>query len=334
MEGVELEDVIARIKGAARPLVVGFHSWKNQPPHAPEPQPEPQPEPEPAHLIETHRFAVSAELQRAVELRRPGRWAELSDADGIVDENDEIYAEEGFELSGGEWQAVPTVPAAELVACPEEAPKANSVARCRFGETEVCVADCDTLSAALAVGDACALNFANADEPGGLYRAGATAQEEVLCRLLPQLYPSLLQAEEAGHYPLPAHCALLSRNLVAVRHPGSYDRCDSLAVGKVTVVSAAMPLFSGTTDEDWHETVTLRIRAALHAAARSGHSRLVLGAFGCGKFGNPPELVAVVFRQQLSSAEFRGCFEKVVFAIIDDYDNLEPFQQDISKYVS
>ena len=45
MEGVELEDVIARIKGAARPLVVGFHSWKNQPPHAPEPQPEPQPEP-------------------------------------------------------------------------------------------------------------------------------------------------------------------------------------------------------------------------------------------------------------------------------------------------
>ena len=255
---------------------------------------------------------------------------ELSDADGIVDENDEIYAEEGFELSGGEWQAVPTVPAAELVACPEEVPKANSVARCRFGEMEVCVADCDTLSAALAAGDACALNFANADEPGG-HRAGATAQEEVLCRL-PQLYPSLLQAEEAGHYPLPAHAR---RPQPGGRGTGSYDRCDSLAVGKVTVVSAAMPLFSGTTDEDWHETVTLRIRAALHAAARSGHSRLVLGAFGCGKFGNPPELVAVVFRQQLSSAEFRGCFDKVVFAIFDDdYDNLEPFQQDIRKYVS
>ena len=55
VEGVELEDVIARIKGAARPLVVGFHSWEGQPWVAREgrddqarvhaPQPEPQPEP-------------------------------------------------------------------------------------------------------------------------------------------------------------------------------------------------------------------------------------------------------------------------------------------------
>ena len=61
----------------------------------------------------------------------------------------------------------------------------------------------------------------------------------------------------------------------------------------------------------------LRIRAVLHAAVFSGHPNIVLGAFGCGAFGNPAAPVAVLFREQLQSPEFRGHFQRVVFAIID-----------------
>ena len=89
----------------------------------------------------------------------------------------------------------------------------------RFVETEYCVANVDTLTAALELGDACALNFANEGKPGGRYRSGGRAQEEDLCRLLPQLCASL---EASGHYPIEPGTALISRNLDAVRVPGSY----------------------------------------------------------------------------------------------------------------
>ena len=74
--------------------------------------------------------------------------------------------------------------------------------------TTVCVANVDTLSAALELGDACALSHANADTPGGRYRHGGRAQEEDLCRCLPQLWPSLVAS---GAYPLDPEAALLTR---------------------------------------------------------------------------------------------------------------------------
>jgi uncharacterized protein (TIGR02452 family) len=42
----------------------------------------------------------------------------------------------------------------------------------------------------------------------------------------------------------------------------------------------------------------------------------VLGAWGCGAFGNDPNRTAVDFREALEN-EFRGAFSDVVFAITD-----------------
>ena len=57
------------------------------------------------------------------------------------------------------------------------------------------------------------------------------------------------------------------------------------------------------------------------------HSTLVLGAFGCGAFGNPPQDVARCFASALASDEFRGEFARVVFAIVD------PKQADLGNLV-
>ena len=44
------------------------------------------------------------------------------------------------------------------------------------------------------------------------------------------------------------------------------------------------------------------------------HTAIVLGAFGCGVFGNDAAQVASIFRRLLTS-KYKNCFEHVVFAI-------------------
>ncbi|KAJ7765555.1 hypothetical protein B0H14DRAFT_2970744, partial [Mycena olivaceomarginata] len=64
-----------------------------------------------------------------------------------------------------------------------------------------------------------------------------------------------------------------------------------------------------------------KIKCVFRAAAAQGCRRLVLGAFGCGAFGNPPAEVAKLFRRVLlgrdgnGGGEFLGCFDEVTFAI-------------------
>jgi uncharacterized protein (TIGR02452 family) len=55
---------------------------------------------------------------------------------------------------------------------------------------------------------------------------------------------------------------------------------------------------------------------ALAICAEQGHTRLVLGAWGCGVFANDPKVVARAFGAELDGA-FAGVFEEVVFAVLD-----------------
>ena len=60
------------------------------------------------------------------------------------------------------------------------------------------------------------------------------------------------------------------------------------------------------------------IRNILSLAEAHGVHTLVLGAFGCGAFMNPPEVVAQAFAWQLMNGDFRNTFREVVFAIKAD----------------
>eukprot|EP00969_Alexandrium_andersonii_P075716 3337919-Alexandrium_andersonii.AAC.1 len=57
------------------------------------------------------------------------------------------------------------------------------------------------------------------------------------------------------------------------------------------------------------------------AAAQSGYTALVLGAFGCGAFGHPPAEVARLFRCALADWGGEGRVREVVFCVIDDHNS-------------
>ena len=64
-------------------------------------------------------------------------------------------------------------------------------------------------------------------------------------------------------------------------------------------------------------TLTSRAARILAIGADRGHRTLLLGAWGCGVFRNDPEHVAGAFAAWLASDEFRGAFDRVVFAVYD-----------------
>lgn len=282
-----------------------------------------------------HRYHAAPDLQRQLERSRfSGNW---SAPKGIAEDNDKILGGGGFLLGDGQSVEVPAV-AAELVNGLPNEDSAATTSTSLFPATSFCVANVDTLTAALVLGDACALNHANAATPGGRYRHGGRAQEEDLCRCLPQLWPSLESAAISGWYPLHPSSVLVSRSLLAVRRVGTYERCASL--GTVTILTAAMPCgvadrrpAGGWANSPWAVDVRPRIRAVLHAARSTGRPNLVLGAFGCGAFGNPAGPVAAIFRDLLRSDEFRGAFKRVVFAVLDPLGtgNIGPFRKELAS---
>ena len=89
---------------------------------------------------------------------------------------------------------------------------------------------------------------------------------------------------------------------------------------EVDVLTSAAPYY----DPDKKKPVSMekletvfqgRIRNILEVAAVNDVDVLILGAFGCGAFNNPPELVASVFRHLLIDRGYGRFFRKTVFAI-------------------
>jgi len=169
------------------------------------------------------------------------------------------------------------------------------------------------------------LNFASARNPGGGFLGGAKAQEEELCRCS-ALYPTLLTQPRYYAHNREQQTLLYSDFLIySPRVPFIRLATNQPFLERpfcVSVITAPAPnagalahseeraaaqLLPSTFEQRW---------ANVLAVAEQNHARaLVLGAWGCGAFGNDPTLVATTARTVLGSARFAGTFERVVFAI-------------------
>ena len=67
------------------------------------------------------------------------------------------------------------------------------------------------------------------------------------------------------------------------------------------------------------ETMKEKMRGVLRCAAVKGHRRIVLGALGCGAFGNPRGEVVSCWKEVFGEGEFKGgWWESVVFAVLEE----------------
>lgn len=167
----------------------------------------------------------------------------------------------------------------------------------------------------------CLLNFANGHIPGGGYKYGAKAQEEDICRQMPELYASFMR-DRHNLYPF-GSCAKRSNVLftqsVSVVRKGEYYLYEIIPgrnrLNNISVVSAAAPNVKKG-EKFIHKYVKRSIKTIMQAPlAGDKYCRImILGAWGCGAFGCDPQEMARLFAEVLNEGYDR-IFNKVVFAI-------------------
>lgn len=199
----------------------------------------------------------------------------------------------------------------------------------------------DSFAAAKRLKEPLVMNFANAHNTGGGFRWGASAQEEALCRRS-TLYPSIScdTAKEMYRYnnthpsKTESDYMLYSPDVWVFRDEGAQLTDQPF---KVSVMTVPAPNRYGAamlaSTEAVNETILRRIRIMLRAAAKRGIKDLVLGAWGCGAFGNAPTDVAAQFGTALTDDGLGRCFERVVFAIYGKPDgrNITAFKEHFLK---
>ena len=199
------------------------------------------------------------------------------------------------------------------------------------GMPDVIVEDLDSVSAVTKYstqGVTTVLNFADYKYPGGLFLEGGCTQEECLCHAS-FLFNVLVRFKEyygwnAQHsnQELYTNRALFTPDIIFQQDGNSF---------KCNVLTCAAPnrylseCVYGTGQKKNTEELFSRIKFVLDIAAANRTEFLILGAFGCGAFGQEAAEVADIFCQLLQGAY--SCFRKVVFAVPAqiDFGNWETF---------
>ena len=197
-----------------------------------------------------------------------------------------------------------------------------------FGKPDVVVDDINTVEAIAKYmdGHTAVLNFASYKEPGGKFLEGSMAQEESLCHSS-FLYNVLAQCQ--GYYQwnnehknrgLYKNRALYSPNVRFFHGENTYV---------ADVITCAAPNLStarkycDVSPQENTAALNSRIQFLLDIAEREKVDTLILGAWGCGVFGQDPEEVAQIFKNNLPERNIK----KVIFAIPAGNNNFEAFDK-------
>ncbi len=205
-----------------------------------------------------------------------------------------------------------------------------------FGKADIVVTKNGSFNAARRYSQSkvAVLNFASATNPGGGVTKGSNAQEECLCRCS-TLYECLNTDWAKEHFyephrrsgtPLHNDDIIFTPGVVIIKsdsYTGLYQRMH------VDVITCAAPNLRETpanaynhengegikvTDEELYEIHKKRADKILNCALYHGDDTVILGAFGCGAFKNPPEVVAKAYKDIITE-KYLYKFRHIEFAV-------------------
>jgi uncharacterized protein (TIGR02452 family) len=199
----------------------------------------------------------------------------------------------------------------------------------------------------------CVLNFASATNPGGGVVNGSSAQEECICRCT-TLYPCLntdamwnafYKPHRKAANPLYNNDCIYTPDVCVFKSDTNFpevmpkDECWNVNILTCAAPnlrehpSNAMNPHAGDkavkiTSAELEKLLTKRIRRIFEIAVANGNEILILGAFGCGAFRNPPQIVAKVFNTVMQ--DYLCCFDTIEYAVYHterEIENYEAFKR-------
>lgn len=200
-----------------------------------------------------------------------------------------------------------------------------------YDYTKIDVVDEDSVSAIYNHynGKTCVLNFASFKNAGGRYIEGAMAQEEALCSES-TLY-NVLNAFDTSYYKynrdndknrcMYYNRALYSKDIIFDRN-NQPIKCDVITCASPNYKTGAR--FCNLGFNENIEALTSRVDFVLNIAFENKVETLILGAYGCGVFGQDAKIVSTIFKNLLQT-KYKNCFKEVYFAIPKGNNNYERF---------
>ena len=184
----------------------------------------------------------------------------------------------------------------------------------------------------------CVLNFASATNPGGGVVNGSSAQEECICRCT-TLYPCLnnddlwtkfYKSHRRTANPLYNNDCIYTPDVCVFKSDINFpEPLPKDEWWKVNILTCAAPNLRErpnnpmnphagytqvkVTPDELEALLTSRIKRIFEIAVANENEVLVLGAFGCGAFRNPPEIVAKVFYNVMQ--DYLCYFDTIEYAV-------------------
>ena len=182
------------------------------------------------------------------------------------------------------------------------------------------------------------LNFSGINKPNGMVDRGYQAQEESICRrsnlsqALSQYYtPEWAELVSIPHrenrYPLhPLYGCVYTPDVMVFRAGESLGCALLDDPFKLAFISTGAIKKRNTADfgEEDIRTTRERIRTVFRVGLDRGHDCLILGAWGCGAFKNPVDVMAGLFKDVSDEPEFKNRYRSVWFACLEKAAKRDP----------
>jgi uncharacterized protein (TIGR02452 family) len=168
-------------------------------------------------------------------------------------------------------------------------------------------------------------------KPGGGCRTGAVAQEEEIFRRT-----SAFMTHPEEWYPLEPEQVVFSPQVHIVKDSDYklLDKGDVVSIGMLAVHAIKNPTLTNRkfSKKDW-ELTEMKIESIFKIALINGFDSLVLGALGCGAYGNPATEVLKIFQSMVK--KYDKCFNKIGFAVLvlgkNGQNNFDLFRNGLSN---